>query len=758
MPSEPIRKLAAIMFTDMVGYTSLMQEDEPKARELIERHRAHMKPFVEKHGGEIIQLVGDGTFCRFDSAIEAVLSALEIQKVLEMEPEINLRIGIHVGDVVVDGDEVYGDGVNVASRIEPLAAAGGICVSSRVRDDIKNQPGLSLLSLGKKDLKNVDEQMEVFAVTTATEMTSTAPDKQKMAPTLSKINLKWIGVAAVVIALVIVGIKIDFGTKEVESKEDLNRLTIAVLPFTNMSSDPENEFFADGITEDIITNLSKIKSLKVIARTSVMQYKGVQRRVSEIGRELGVANILEGSVRRAGNKVRITGQLIDVETDEHLWADTYDRDLNDIFAIQSDVAKKIAAALEASLTPEEEKRIYEKPTISVEAYDLFLKGRLLTESATSGGGKGELEEAIKLFEQAVELDPEFVAAYSRLAKAHLTMYWDGFGGWDRTDERLAKAKRVIDRVSEIDSEHPEVLLAMGFYYYWGYRNYDEALKYLLPALEMQPNNSDVSGAIGYVYRRMGEWDKAITSMKRAVELDPRSYEKTRALAQTYTVNRMWKEAGRYSDRAIILKPGSVSSYSLKANLLLLSGADLEEVRNILDEATENIDPNKLIGFQGALYRVERNYSEALKVFESDTGKWYGAKANLNLLLGHTDKAYSYFDSLKEDTEKRLNKDPENRGALFGLAIAYAGLGRKDEAIEKALNAVELLPLSKDAYSATNLIEGLTRIYVMVGDYDKAIDQLELLFSIPSHITEHSLKLDPTWDPLREHPRFIKLIE
>jgi len=755
---SPKRKLAAIMFTDMVGYTSLMQEDEEKARKLIERHRDLMKPHVDKHGGEIIQYVGDGTFCRFDSAIEAVNAALEIQHVFLLEDDMSLRIGIHVGDVVIKGDEVYGDGVNVASRLEPLAEPGSICVSSRVRDDIKNQSGLILNSLGNKELKNVDEEMEVFSVTKSAEPLPAAAEIPKPSPGSSKINMKWIGVAAVIIVLVIVGLKIDFGTVEVESKEDINNLSIAVLPFSNMNADAENEFFADGITEDILAQLAKIKSLQVISRTSIMQYKNTTKSLREIGKELGVATILEGSVRRGGNRVRIVAQLIDTKTDKHIWAETYDRDLDDIFAIQSDVANEIATALKASLTPDEELSIYEIPTKNIEAYDLFLKGRLLTQGIDAGGGKENLEEAIDLLEQAVVLDPEFIAAYSQLAQAHMSMYWIGYGGFDHTDERLSKAKRVIDKMSEIDSDHPEVQLANGYYYYWGYLNYDEALKYLIPALTKQPNNSDVLAAIGYVYRRQGEWKESIASMKRAVDLDPLNYGKTNALAQTYAFNRMWKQADRYYDRAILLSPESFSSYRWKIDLLSLPRGGIDESRMVLKEAMENnIDPNKLIGLQGGLSFLERNYSEALTLLESDSAKRYGAKAFLHFKLGNTEKSYSYYDSMRVKAEDKLTEDPERPFSLSNLGLAYAGLGKKAKAIEKGLEAAELLSLSKDAFSAVFIIETLAQIYTDVGEYEKAIDQLELLLSISSHISELRLRFDPTWDPLREHPRFIKLI-
>ena len=379
-----------------------------------------MEPFVKKHGGEVIQFVGDGTFCWFDSAIEAVNAAIEIQKVLELEDEVNLRIGIHIGDVVVEGDEVYGDGVNVASRIEPLAKPGGICVSHQVYENIKNQTGLSITSLGKKELKNVDEEMEVFAVAKSSEPASVTPAVAQSTPISNKINMKWIAITAALTLLVIIGLKVDFATKVAESTEKPNSLSIAVLPFTNMSADPENEYFADGITEDILTQLSKIKSLDVISRTSIMQYKNTTKSLRQIGKELGVATILEGSVRRGGNRVRITAQLIDTETDKHLWAETYDRDLDDIFAIQSDVAKKIATALKASLTPEEEKRIDKKPTENLEAYDYYLRG---SEYANRSYLESDFLIALNMLQKAVELDPEFALAYARISELHSVISW-----------------------------------------------------------------------------------------------------------------------------------------------------------------------------------------------------------------------------------------------------------------------------------------------------------------------------------------------
>ncbi|MCH7620253.1 MAG: tetratricopeptide repeat protein, partial [Candidatus Marinimicrobia bacterium] len=608
MTDSPKRKLAAIMFTDMVGYTALMQKDEGKARELIEMHRALMKPYVKKHGGEIIQFVGDGTFCRFDSAIEAVNAALEIQKVMEVEPELNLRIGIHVGDVVIEGDEVYGDGVNVASRIEPLAEPGGICVSVRVRDDIKNQSGLSLNSLGMQDLKNVDEEIEVFAVTPATEKAPVASDIPKPTPASSKINMKWIGVAAVVTALVIIGLKIDFGTVEVESREEINNLSIAVLPFTNLSADPENEFFSDGITEDILMQLSKIKSLEVISRTSIMQYKNTTKSLRQIGKELGVATILEGSVRRSGNRVRITAQLIDTETDKHIWADNYDKDLDDIFAIQTDVAIKIAAALKASLTPEEKKRINEKPTDNMEAYDFYLRGN---DYASRGYERKDFEIAIEMYQKAVDLDPDFSKAYSKQSGAHSDMYWFYY---DRTEERLRRSKKAVDRALILNPDLPEAHEAYGWYYYHGFLEYEKALREFGTAVDLGLNSSDLYLGIGSVYRRQGRMEEAVVNFKKAVELDPRSSIIATNLAQTFRLLRRYEEAERRLNKAISLGPDQMYIYFEKMYLYLQWDGDLQKARAVVAAAEQNVvsvrDP-RYIGMKYYMSIYERRFNDAL---------------------------------------------------------------------------------------------------------------------------------------------------
>ena len=765
MPPEPKRKLAAIMFTDMVGYTSLMQKDEDKARELIERHRDLMKPHVDKHGGKIIQYVGDGTFCRFDSAKEAVNAALEIQHVFELEDDMSLRIGIHVGDVVVKGDEVYGYGVNIASRLEPLAEAGGICVSMRVRDDIKNQSRLSLSSLGKKDLKNVDEAMEVFTVTKSSESSAVTSDIPIPTPASSKLNMKWIGVAAVITALVIIGTKIDFGTMEVESKEEANSLRIAVLPFENMSSDPENEFFTDGITEDILAQISKIKSLEVISRTSIMQYKNTTKSLRQIGKELGVATILEGSVRRGGNRVRIVAQLIDTETDKHLWTETYDRDLDDIFAIQSDVAANIAVALKTTLTPEEELNINRKPTESVEAYDFYLKGN---DYFNRSYDEDDFRIAIQMYQRSIDLDPDFALAHAQLSRSNSLLYWFHY---DRSEERLLQAKASADKALNLNDELPEANLALGYYYYWGLLDYETALSYFALVKKQQPNNSVLLSGIGFVQRRQGKMNLALENLMKAFESDPRSSHLAQNIATTYTLVRNYPEAEEYLNRTILFSPDRTYAYFWKALLYLKWKGNPTEARAVIENAmqTVNIEEHELIAYARVVIELyDKNYQTALDLLLSynheifDSEYYFIHKSQLLAhvygLMNQPILEQSHYDIAREFLEAKSKKSPNDPRLHSALGLVYAGIGLKELSISEGKKGIDILPISKEAWRGTYRLEDLAQIYAIVGEHKAAINHLETLLNIPSDMSQNLLRLDPKWDPLREHPRFIKLVD
>jgi TolB-like protein/class 3 adenylate cyclase len=406
------RQLAAILFTDIVGYTSLMQRDEQGAVEAIKKHRMILESQVKNHQGEIIEYFGDGSLCIFSSATEAVRCAMQIQNEMKAEPVIPLRIGIHIGEIFFEDKRVMGDGVNLASRIQSLGEAGSVLFSKEIADKIRNHQEFKTESLGFFGLKNVDEPMEIFALSNPG---ITVPKKEKMSSRMplgeAKIKhgnaYKWIGALLVIIVAIIVWYYNRTTAMRAFTGKDKS---IAVLPFSNISNDSLQNYFSDGITEEIITQLSKIADLKVISRTSVMQYKNTQKNIRQIAKELGVSTVLEGSVRRDGNTVRITAQLIDAGTDKHIWSEKYDGNANEIFAIQTNVAQEIAREMNATLTVEESKRLGKKPTASVAAYEEYLKANQVPFSQAEG-----------LLLSALKKDSTFAPAWARLAYVYSKM-------------------------------------------------------------------------------------------------------------------------------------------------------------------------------------------------------------------------------------------------------------------------------------------------------------------------------------------------
>ena len=409
---EGERRLAAIMFTDIVGYTSLTQKDEALAMELLEEQRRLVRPFFPRHNGKEVKTIGDAFLVEFGSALEAVRCAFDIQQSLHeansgrpVETKFMLRIGVHLGDVIHSQGDVYGDAVNLASRIEPLALPGGVCVTEQVHDQIRNKSDFQLVSIGRKELKNVGEAVEVFRIV--------FPWERHEAP----------------------------GTV-------LDKKRIAVLPFANLSSDPEEGYFADGMTEELITSLSSVRQLTVIARTSVMKYKGSPKGASEVGKELNAGSLIEGSVRKAGSRVRITAQLIDAATEGHLWAQNYDRQLEDIFAIQSEIAEKVAGELKIRLVDSEKRVIEKKATENTEAYTYYLRGRELVREGT----QHSLTQAVGLFEKATALDPSFAKAYVGLAECFLLLLTYGHDSYERV---IPKAELALTKAIQLDPELAE---------------------------------------------------------------------------------------------------------------------------------------------------------------------------------------------------------------------------------------------------------------------------------------------------------------
>ena len=544
----------------------------------------------------------------------------------------------------------------------------------------------------------------------------------------------------------------------------VDRKSVAVLPFANMSADPENEYFSDGITDDIITHLSMIAELKVISRQSSMQYKGSEKSLRQIAEELGVATILEGGVQRIGDRVRVNAQLIDAESDEHLWVEQYDRDLIDVFAIQSDVAERIARALAAELTPEAQARIERRPTDDMEAYNAYLRGE---DYAGRGNAEEDIRVAIQMYERAVELDPEFAVAWAALAQEQASLYWFHY---DRSDAPLTAARRAIDRALALDPELLEAYFARGLYHYWGHLDYDRALGDLERAREGLPGDAWVVAATGWVRRRQGRFDLAVDLLRKAVELDPRSENPLFDLAETLELRREYDEALRVLDRVITLAPDRRDSLIRKARVLARGLGDLEGAWETLESAFELPAPTEYsAAYYGVLVQLyARDYSKALEILEADEEEVFQTqfyylprplvRARILDFMGRSAPARVSYDSARVVLEPQLAEFPEDPRLHSALGLALAGLGRSAEAIRSSDRAVDLLPMEREAWRGGDLVIDAARILTRVGDAEAAIDRLEQMLSVPSELTPTGLRLDPTWDPLRDHPRFQALLE
>lgn len=537
---------------------------------------------------------------------------------------------------------------------------------------------------------------------------------------------------------------------------------LVVLPFENLGS-PDEEYFADGITEEITARLAAIHGLGVIARTSAMQYRGTQKPIDVIGDELGVQYVLEGTIRwqrlpGGASEVRVTPQLVRVSDATHLWAESYQEDLTGVFQVQSDIAEKVALALDITLLEPERRSLAARPTDNPEAYEFYLRGKDYDSRRPS---EKDTRMAIEMFERAVGLDPGFAEAWAALARARVWLKWGGH------EEELPKAEAAARKATELAPESPETHMALGDYYYYGSRDYDRAVQEYEAVRAMRPSQAEAIAAIGYIERRQGKWEEALTHFEEALELNPRDIRLIQPLGRTCVRMRRFPEAERFLDRAIALSPQLAMPYVEKAILYLNWDGDAERARSVMTRARSEIDRSELLEYNPtSLVRVlPEVYADIWDEFDlpspgvtttPDSAMFCLIQAEIDRAAGDRDEATVHFNEARTilEAQKTSGSVP---GYLRGyLGVAYAGLGRKDEAIREGEKAVELLPISKDAFSGPDHVERLAEIYVRVGENDRAIDQLEQLLSIPSRLSPALLRLDPIWDPLRDDPRFRRL--
>jgi TolB-like protein/cytochrome c-type biogenesis protein CcmH/NrfG len=539
--------------------------------------------------------------------------------------------------------------------------------------------------------------------------------------------------------------------------------SIAVLPFDNFSADQENAFFADGIQDDILTNLARIGDLRVISRTSVMPYRGQTHNVREIGKALNVATILEGSVRREGQRVRINVQLIDASTDKHLWAQVYDRELNDVFAIQSELAQKIASALRATLSPDEQDRLKKKPTENSEAYLRYLEAHDI--STRTDRSSDVLKHAEELYEQATQLDPSFALAFAQLSQLQSWIYYS----LDPTPARLAKARAAAGEAMRLQPNLAESHLALGYTYYYGERDYDRALAEFEIARRDLPNDAGIFRAISAIERRQGKWKQSIEHREKAASLSPTDPVLWENLGTTHAALRDFPAAVKAFDRAVSLAPNSTQIKVLRARLEIEAKGDLRPMQQLLASLPENVDPNGTITLaRYNLKMYERKFDELIGILErSPAEKSRGdtsAPISRSFLMAtvyaqkkEKAKARASYEEARAKAENAVAESPDDgpRHALLGLI--YAGLGRCEEAITEGKRAVELLPESRDAFDGPILAVSRARITMMCGDFETALALLDRSLQTPSGVTVQELRLDPIWDPLRADPRFQRML-
>ena len=537
--------------------------------------------------------------------------------------------------------------------------------------------------------------------------------------------------------------------------------SIAVLPFENLSDDKENSYFADGIQDDVLTHLSKIGDLKVISRTSVMPYRGKTSNVREIGKALGVATILEGSVRRIGNRVRVNVQLINADTDEHLWAEDYDRDLTDVFAIQTDLAQQIVRELQAKLSPMEKAQIERRPTENGEAYLAFVQAHELF-YRPDGTLRANTEKAEQLFERATELDPNFAGAFAGLARVHDWAYHD----FDKTPARKKKARAAAETAIRLQPDLPEGHLALGFYHYYCERDYQAALHEFAIAKLSLPNSAEVYMAIGAIERRQGKWKESTSNMERAASVSPKDAWILQNLADNYYATRNFEAADKILDRAIEAAPKSLGARAEKAKLAVDWRGDLSVMEKELTQVPTGVDPDGLVTFaRMQLLLLQRKFPDALAllkqspqdVFHDDKPREFFEGA-IHIFSKDKEKALAAFKRARPIAEKALREGPSDASRHVILGMILAGLGEKDEAIAEGRRAVELLPESQDALDGPKMTVALAQIYAWTGETDQALQLIDRSLITPNGVTVPFLALDPMWDPLRDDPRFQALID
>ena len=791
-------EIAHLLLIDIVGYSKLLADEQIESIQQLNRIVRSTESFsvAEKEGRLIRVATGDGmALLFFRSPEEPVRCALEIANALKVRPQIRVRMGIHSGPInrVADVNEsinVAGAGINVAQRVMDCGDADHILLSDHVANDLASyghwQPYLH--DLGECEVKH-GLRLKVFNLCKDGLGNSVPPAKfsrskrwnpAARAAIRPVIALPWPKIPFIVIILLAAG-SLAFslsiflrrsahvqlpGNSGTTVNTGVPATSIAVLPFENLSDETQYAHFSDGVQDAILTDLANVADLKVISRTSVLLYRGTRRNVRDIGQQLGVTHVLEGTVQREGKRVRVTAQLIDARTDHHLWAERYDRDIADVFALESDLAQTIVGELKVKLAPEEKAAIEKSPSASVGAYELYVRARTVLASSTYTRGRQSRLDAIEFLTRAIQLDPSFLLAHCLLARVHSEMYLVGL---DHTPPRLVRAEKALENARRLRPDSGHYHLALATYVYGGHLDYDRARKELDIARRSLPNEPSVYELAGYIHRRQGRWEQSMRDLEHAVELDPLNFDYLQQLAQTYAKIRDFPRLAATLDRALRIVPSDAGVRVKRAGVLLDWRAETKPLHEAL-EAIIAEDPTmeaSLADDRIDLALCERDFAKAERALASLPAEggsvegfvfpkgWF--EGLVRRAEGDSAGAKQAFTAARAEVERIVREQPDYAQALGLLGLIDAGLDRKEDAIREGERAMTLLPLEKDAINGALLSEYLAIIYAWVGETDRALKQLAITVKTPGDLSFGQLKLRPVWDPLRNDPRFDEIV-
>jgi len=783
--SEVKFEIGHVLFIDIVGYSQLLITQQSQQLDTLKRIVRGTEQFrAAEAEGKLLRLpTGDGGALVFRTTPEApVLCALEIARELKNHPELRVRMGIHSGPVneITDLNEqanIAGAGINMAQRVMDCGDNGHILLSKRVADDLAQYPRWRsfLHDLGECEVKH---GVRIGVVNFYGDGIGNPEPPRQFQIRKHRARIGWIAIAAV---LAVAGLlAFQFARTRKAATAELPKQTapatatmdksVAVLPFENLSSDKENAFFAQGIQDEIITTLSRISGLRVISRTSTARYSSAPENLPEIAKQLRVSNVLEGSVQKAGDRVHINVQLIRADDDAHLWAQSYDRQLTDIFAVEAEVAKSIADSLQATLSPQEKARVETKPTTNADAYVLFLRGR--DYQTRPDNLLQDFKSAINLYDQAIKLDPNFALAHARLSATVSLVYhfYEPIETWKQ------KAKVEALESLRLQPNLGEGHLALGLYHYYVEGDYEAALRELALATEALPNDVDVGLYTAAVRRRAGHFTDALAAYRRAEEIDPRNSITLYDASQTYFGLRDWRTAAERMNRVLALFPDSFNVKIQRAYIEFFWKGSTAPIKAALQSLPPNLDPDGVVTFaRWDVSLMDRDTDGAekalanspLDTITSQTGvplpKSY-LQACVDLVRGNTAKAQAEFEVARPAIEKLVAESPRNGTRRAQLGLLYAFLGRKEDALREGKRAMELVPITHDIIEGAVVEDFYALICARLGLTDEAISRIERLLTTPfavdyddASVTLSDLRQRWEWDPLRNDPRFQKML-